>query len=219
VRAELLAGEAARRGIDGAPEVLRAGRAEMVRRALAEGFEKEVRPADVPYKAVLNAYSRNSGVLDHDEYVDVWHILVPVAHDAAPAERQAARAAADELARRAHGVANAAAFQALASTVPRRTTTQHLVTGRNDWTVPEFASAAFELARAGDTSPAVETKYGYHVIYLVGRIPPKHTPVAEVEPTLRAGLFPEFQKHEFLRRTDQLLAEHQVSVHPERLPQ
>jgi hypothetical protein len=220
VRAELLVGEAARRGLDRARDVLEAGQQAMVRRALAEGFEKEVGPAEIPRKAVVNAYSRNSGVLDHDWYVDVWHIVVQLPRNPTADERAAARKVADELARRAHGVADAAAFQALASTVaPLPSRVERVVTGLNDWTVPEFAQAAFKLEHPGDTSPPIETKYGFHIIYLVGRIPPKHVPLAEVEPTLRQGLFPEFQKREFLRRTDALLATHQVSVHPERLPQ
>jgi peptidyl-prolyl cis-trans isomerase C len=221
VDAEVLAGEAARRGLVHYREALEAARAAAVRRLLGQTFEKEVTPSLVPMTAVRRFYADNAATFDHDELVDLWHILVPVANSSTSEERQAARAAAEELAARARGVATVEAFTVLAGRVkaPRPVRSEHVVTERDGWTVRSFSYPAFDLLkRPGDTSPVVETEYGYHVMYLVRRLPPAHIPIAQLEPRIRAGLFPSFQRREFLQYADRLAGSHAIVVHPEKLP-
>ena len=44
---------------------------------------------------------------------------------------------------------------------------------------PAFATAAFEIPTPGATSRVVETKFGWHVIRLVERLPGKHVPLEQ----------------------------------------
>lgn len=214
VDAEALAGEAARRGLDRDLDVRLAAKGALVRRLLAQTFERDVTPADVPAPLVRQAYDRNRNLFDHDLYVDVWHILVPVNKGATPAERAQARARAEEIARRARGCGSLAAFQALAGDLR----IEEVVTARDGWTEPAFSHAAFaQLHRPGDTTGVVETSYGYHVEYLVRFIPPEHRRLGEVEPALRARIFPEVQKKAFAQFVAEAMARHHVVVHPERL--
>ncbi len=211
ITAEVLAGEAARRGLDRDPEVLEAARAAAVRRELRAGFETDITPSSVPMRDVRRAYQMNINRLDHSEYVDVWHILMRADKKTPDDVKQKARAAAEDLARRARGIGSPEAFQALAATVgkqPFEVQLERVVTARDGWTLKTFSYPAFELKNPGDTSGVVETDYGYHVIYLIKRIPPLHIPVDEAAPKLRESLFSEFQRREFLRYTDELAAHH-----------
>jgi len=54
----------------------------------------------------------------------------------------------------------------------------------------DFARAAFRLRSPGETSPVVESRYGWHVIRLVDRLPGKHVPPAD-----RPALFAEDLAH------------------------
>jgi hypothetical protein len=223
IDAEVLAAEAARRGIDRDRDAVDAAKAAAVRRLLSTGFERDTTADQIPIRDLKRVYQMNSNLLDHSEYVDVWHLLVPVKKGATPAERAACRAVADELERKARGVASVEAFKALATEVKPppgvEVRTEQIVTARDGWVLTSFSYPAFDqLKKPGDTSSVVETDYGYHVIYLVKRIPPAHVPLEEAAPKLRAGLLPEFQRHEFAKLVDALAAEHHTVVHYDRLP-
>ena len=220
ITAETLAGEAARRGLDGARDAQDEARAAAVRRLLAQTFESEVTPAAVPAALVHRFFADNYKLLNHDVKIDVWQILVAT-KGLTPAQRTGARAAAEELAQRARGVADAEAFKALAATVdaPHPASAERVVTARDGWTVHEFSYPAFTyLKKPGDTTPVIETEYGFHVMYLNRFLPPEHATFDEAEPKLRAGLFPDFRKHEFARFADRLAGSHSIAVHPERIP-
>jgi peptidyl-prolyl cis-trans isomerase C len=50
--------------------------------------------------------------------------------------------------------------------------------------VKEFENAAFALAKEGDISPVLKTRFGYHVIRLEGREPESVAPFSEVQDKL-----------------------------------
>jgi peptidyl-prolyl cis-trans isomerase C len=219
VGAEALAGEAARRGLDREREPLQAARAEAVRRLLAHSFEKEVTPEAIPPALVRRVYAENKSVLNHEIQIDVWHLLVGT-KNLGDDEKHAARQAAEDLARRAHGIGDAEKFKALAATVrpPFAARFERVVTEKKGWVVPEFSNPAFEqLKQPGDTSSVVETEYGYHVMFLNGFRAAQHIGPVEADAKLRAGLFPEFQKRAFVQFADRVRKDHAVEVFPENL--
>jgi len=217
VDAEVLAGEAARRGLDHDLHVRDETKGALVRRYLNLGFEQQVTPADVPDPLVHREYQRRLPYLNHDTYADVWHILVPVPKGAGADVKAKARARARELAARAKGM-SLAEFQKLGH--DEGLTTEEVVTARNGWVERPFSEAAFtQLRKPGDTSTSdVETSYGFHVLYFVKWIPAVHTSLSEAAPKIREGVFPEFQKHAFEKFVDDAMGRYHVELHPEHLP-
>ena len=217
VTAELLYGEAQRRelrlGKDDSEQV----RAALVRRLLATGFEREVTPDGIPTKILQKGYASNTTVFFHSEYADVWHILVSVAAKAPATERQAARDRASQILAKARGVKDLAAFQALATSEGPGLRLEHIITARDGWTLKEFSYAAHDIAKPGQVSEVVETAYGFHVIYLVRRIPAEHQTLEQATPRLKPLIFPTWQRQRFLEWTAELSAKHHLEVHAERL--
>jgi hypothetical protein len=221
VDAEVLAGAAAARGLDRHRDVVAAAKQEMVRRWLAVEFEPKAGPDAIPDRLIKRTYNKNINLFDHSEWVDVWHILAPTPAGASEAVKAQAKADAEEIARRAKGL-DEEAFKALAKT-PRKAgdpfKLERIMTARDGWTLKEFSYPAHDLLKKpGDTTPVVETSYGYHVIYLIKRIPPIHVSLEEAAPTLRTKLLDDFQRLELSRRLEELVRAHEVTVRPERIP-
>jgi peptidyl-prolyl cis-trans isomerase C len=223
VSAEALVSEASRRGLDASAVVQGAETAEAVRRFLELEFEPSVRAEDVPLRAIKRAWEKNKWLLDHSEYVDVWHILVPSKDTDPPEAQRRAEALAREIQSRAKKVTSVQDFQAIASdtklpeTIPRLVS-EELMTARDGWTVKEFSYPAHDQLKVpGDVSEVVKTAFGFHVIYLIRRIPPSHTTFEAAVPELRAGLLTGFQSTRFTPFVDALMQKHDVRVFPERL--
>lgn len=211
VDAEVLAGEAARRGLDRDLDVRLETRGAEVRRLLASTFEHDVTAANVPEAWVRRDYDRKRPYLDHSTYADVWHFVVPFTPD-----KETARARVLELAKRARGM-TLEQFKQLGAS--EKLTNEEVVTARDGWVQRPFSEAAFaQLKKPGDTtSGLIETTFGYHVEYLIRWIPPEHISLAEAAPKLRQAMFPAFQKQAFARFVDDAIARHHVELHPEHL--
>ena len=225
VRAEAVVSEAERHKLAHDRDALEAARSMAVLRLLETGFQREVTQATIPDRTVRRTYRANINMYDHSEYIDVWHILQPVAKNASPEDKQKARAVAEEIARRARGVGSALAFQQLATAVKQPAGLQplkveRLVTARDGWILTTFSYPAFDqLKKPGDTSTVIETEYGYHVVYLNRRIPPLHRTVEDAAQELRSAIFPNYQKSAFISWVADVQKQHDVRVHAERLGQ
>lgn|GEM_PF-3686693 len=213
VTGELLAAEAGTRHYTLDASDLQQIRSELVRRFLATTFEREVTPETIPSKILHKGYASNTTMFLHSEYADVWHILVPVAVKATPAERQAAHERAVQIQKQARTVPDLAAFQALS----QGQRLEHIITARDGWTLKEFSYAAHDIKKPGEVSDVVETSYGYHVIYLVRRIPAEHQTLEQATPRLKPLIFPTWQRQRFLEWTAELSAKHHIELHGERL--
>jgi peptidyl-prolyl cis-trans isomerase C len=200
IRAELLTGEAARRGLERDRDVQLAIRQSAAHRLLESDFETQVTPSSLPERLVRSYYNKHRNLFDHSEYVDVWHILCPD------------RASAEDIAKRARGIGSADAFKALADGKPYKV--EQIVTAREGWVETAFSHAAFDQLKApGDTSSPIETRYGFHVLYLNRRIPPRHLTLDEARPEM----FPEAQREEFKRYLNEAMRRHHVEEHAERI--
>lgn len=217
VDAEVLAGEAARRGLASDLQVRDETKGALVRAYLGATFERDVTSADVPAISVRRAYIANKWRFDHSIMADVWHLLVQVPKGASAEERQKARARAEALARRARGIGSLDAFKQLAS--DEKLYNERFATAKDGIAEKSFSEPLFaEVRQPGDTSGVLETSYGYHVAYLIRWIPATHVTVQEAEPTLRSGLFPELQKKAFGHLLDEAMSRYHIEQHPERLP-
>jgi hypothetical protein len=222
VDAEALAGEAHRRSLDRALDVRLATKGALARRYLQVTFEHDVTPADVPADRVRRAYVRNQSQLNHEQYIDVLHILVPVGEKPTAQHKEEARVLAEHLAAEGRKLAQADFMKLSDETfwngqpLPKA---EELLTEKDGWTQKSFSYGAFErLHKRGDTT-VVETSFGWHALYMIGFKPAVHTPIEAVEKQLRQGLFDsEVQKLGFGHFMDEAMARHHIEAHPERLP-
>jgi peptidyl-prolyl cis-trans isomerase C len=123
----------------------------------------------------------------------------------------------EKLAERARATRTPDEFTALAAELSDgdlKLKPESIYTDRTTMTVPAFAEAAFALA-PGATSGVVETRFGYHVIYLVRRIPEEHRTLDDARADLTDEIWPAVRRREFARFVDGLVDRHQVALHPE----
>ena len=129
-------------------------------------------------------------------------------------------ARAEQAAARARQVASPEAFRALAEALTDgavEVVAQEGTTDRDMMTEPPFGRAAVALQHPGDVSGVVETSQGYHVIYLVDRLPERRETIDTARAELSKGLWPSVRKREFARLVDGLLEKHQIALYPQLL--
>jgi peptidyl-prolyl cis-trans isomerase C len=221
---ELLAAEADRRGLAADPEVAETRTREMVRRLLQAEFEATHRAEDIPEAEVRAQLDRNRPYFDHPEIRNVVTVLFAARRGVTTAKDNArAKATAQELADRwrAEQPADAKTARAIAETYYGNLGGVRLSqfnTYAGAEAEPQWLKVALSLTTPGAVGGPVQTKYGWHVIYLGELTPAKHTPEAEARAIVRKEMFPLWQRAAFSKYSDDILARYKVEVHPERIP-
>jgi peptidyl-prolyl cis-trans isomerase C len=77
--------------------------------------------------------------------------------------------------------------------------------------VPEFEAAAFSL-KTNQISEVVETKYGYHIIKLLEKLPPKHDQFAEVKTQIKNYLVQQAVQKSLPAYLDKIKAQFNVAL-------
>lgn len=161
---ELMLGEARRRGVTPDPRPGEAEDEALVRWLI----EHEITVTEPDDSSCRRYYEKNRGILHTPLVHVVSHILLMVPEDALAREQADRRAR--ELLREIDGdVARFAEFARQYSDCPSRTEGGHLGRIGAGNTVPEFERALARL-QPGEIAPApIETRYGYHIVYVQSR--------------------------------------------------
>jgi hypothetical protein len=217
VDAEVLAQAALARGLLSDPDVREAARQAEVRRLLHGVFEAKDTPDQIPDSEYEKLYAAEPLRFNHDDAVEVWHLLDRVPEAAPPEAWNAARARMSALRDAAIAAPTDEAFAALAKTVDPPLRAEHFTFPRHGSMVEPFAEAAFALAAPGNVSGLVQTVYGIHLIRLVKRVPAVHESLAQAKPELHDAALIQFRQRDFDDWMRELADRGHVEVHADRL--
>jgi peptidyl-prolyl cis-trans isomerase C len=221
VRFELMAKEAMAKGYDKDPEVQRTMKQVMIQKLIRNDFEKKLKPEDIPEPELTAYYEGHKREYNTPEQVRASHILVKFPPNATAAQKEAAKARATALLSEVKAKAkDATAFAELAKKHSDDTGSKALGgdvryfsrTEEGGTMVKEFSDAAFKLAKAGDLSDLVETKYGYHVIRLADRRAAQTRTFESVKRQIQNRLYREKRTKMFDEFVKGLRAKAQVAI-------
>lgn len=159
--------------------------------ATAESVVKREVKTDVTDAEVKKFYEENPGRFEQPEMVRASHILLSTVdaqkNELTEAQKAEKRKKAEELLKRARAGEDFAKLAKEFSEDPGSKETGGEYTFPRGRMVPEFEAAAFSLA-PGQVSDIVTTQYGYHIIKLHEKLPPKKVEFSTVEENLKEGL-------------------------------
>lgn len=172
-------------------------------RALYEQLERAARAKGAPTDAELQALTRERWLeFDRPPAARTSHAVVLLEKGT---DKQAARRLAEEILAAVHGAKNEADFIAKAKAVPSdglsvRAEELPAMTADGRPVTPDnpappdmrfdadFSEAANAIAEVGALSPIIETRFGFHVIFLAEKTPALHVPLEERRQRLAADV-------------------------------
>jgi peptidyl-prolyl cis-trans isomerase C len=158
-------------------------------------------------------YDQNQQRMKTPPQVHVRHILIAANPQTPEADRQKARAKADDLLAQLKKGGDFAQLAAQNSDDPG----SKMQGGDLSWvqpgqTVPPFEKAAFALKNPNDLSPVVQTGYGYHIIQLVERKGPQTVPFEQAKGRIGQMLRDQKVKEALRAHVDQLKVKAKVET-------
>ena len=132
-------------------------------------------------------YDEQKDRFHEPEQIRASHILIGVAQDAKPEEKETAKKKADEVLAQVKAGKDFAELAKANSTCPSKDQGGDLGFFPRGAMVKPFEDAAFAL-QEGQNSDVVETQFGYHIIKLTGKKAERTVPFEEVKDRLKQGL-------------------------------
>jgi peptidyl-prolyl cis-trans isomerase C len=174
---------------------------------------KVVTGVSVSDQSAKEFYDQNKDHMQRPERVHLRHILVRVEPNAPAADKEKARAKAEDLLKRAKGGEDFGKLAAENSDDPG----SKVRGGDLSWisrgqTVPPFEQAAFALTKPNELSPVVESQFGYHVIQLVEREAASAVPFEEARGRITQMLQQKQAGEKLQARVEQLKKQGKVEV-------
>ena len=186
-------------------------------REVVEALWKDARSAAPTEEEVRKWTERKWYDLDHPSAARTVHAVAMAPKPPSPEKEARARAVAEQIAEAVRGAKSPEDFKSLAKAVPHddvqvrvedleavtadgRVLSSRWPPGKYD---VDFAQAANALRSVGDISPVVKTRFGFHVMYLVERIPEQRASYEERSEAVRDDVYRERGKTSLERLLDE----------------
>lgn len=186
---ELLLQEARRLALSPAPAEDGEGRRETEEEALIRQLvEREVVTPEADEASCRRYFEANRVRFQSPAIIEARHILLPAAPGDRPARMEASRQAALLILQIQQDPGCFAALAAAVSACPSGQTGGHLGQIGPGQTVPEFETALGRLPVGCVGDDPVETRYGFHIVWIERRIAGQKLPFEAVRPRIAAWL-------------------------------
>lgn len=227
IAAELLAQEAARRGLADDPDVAEARDRETVRRLVDDWAATTAAESSIPDADVQSVFKRADVQLhlNHPEIREVVYIRVHVKRVYQPPEVERLRVLAEEIhaalvaAKATTPETMIAVAGPLAEKAGVKLETAPFSTMTGDKAAPVFRDATFKLDKIGAFSPVTRTPWGWDVIMLTAITPPIATTFEQAADDIRHKMWPDWRRVKFMEWAQGFKRGATIEIHPEPLTQ
>lgn len=168
--------------------------------------------APVPKEEIASYYGKNSGEFEQGEQVQAQHILIRTEADASAEDKEKARKSIEMIQDK---LKNGESFSTLAEQFSEDPGSKNRggnvgYFGRGQM-VKEFEDAAFATKR-GETSPPVQTSFGWHLIHVLDRKAPEKLPLEQVSKEIEARLKADRNEKALKQLVEELKHKYPVTV-------
>ncbi len=223
IKNELLAQEAARRGLEKSPAVQEVIKRAMVGELLKQQLDEKLTGADIGEKDLQGYYEKHQDDYVKPERMRINHLLV-----AAGKDRSAARAKAQRLLREIadrEGKGELNAFQVVAmkesndpQSAPVGGDLRYLSKSEMVKEVGQgVADAAFQLAKPGDKAGPIETEKGFEIVKLQNRTVALDKKLSDVKEMVRQRMARERRSTEYDEFINKLRKDANVKLHDDEI--
>jgi len=206
IRFELQAREAARKGFDKDPDVIRTMKQVMIQKLTRQIFENKLKPEDITDQEVESYYKEHERDYNKPEMVRARHIFFQVTDfKDKKAVRNAKKKAREVIKLLKKQRKDPEAFVKLARKYSEDNRTKNRGGDLGYFAMPEqggsvekaVAEAAFKLAKVNDISGIIKGEKGFHIIQLTAKRKAIHRTLEQVRATIKSTLYRKKRKELF----------------------